>query len=116
MAGDAASVREARRLVEEALAAFPSEFRDVAVLLVGEVVTNAVVHGGGWFLLQVDASPEGLRVEVTDSSAGRPCVLEMTGDREHGRGMAIVESLATKWGTDHLGTHKVVWFELGVRR
>ena len=119
MAGDAASVRDARHLVEQALAEcasdIPPEIRDAAVLLAGEVVTNAVVHGGGWFLLQVDATPERLRVEVTDSTAGRPRVLQMAGEREHGRGMAIVDSIATTWGTEHLGTHKVVWFELDVR-
>lgn len=114
MAGDAATLRDARHLVEEALASCPSDFRDAAVLLVGEVVTNALVHGGGRYLLRVDATPERLRVEVSDTSAGDPRVLHMTGDLEHGRGMAIVDALATKWGTDHRGTHKVVWFELAV--
>jgi anti-sigma regulatory factor (Ser/Thr protein kinase) len=113
MAGDAASLRDARNLVDEALRGYPCGLRDAAVLLTGEVVTNAVLHGGGWFLLQIDAMPGRVRVEVTDSTASQPRVLQMTGDREHGRGMAIVDAIATKWGTDHLGTHKVVWFELG---
>jgi anti-sigma regulatory factor (Ser/Thr protein kinase) len=112
MAGDAASLRDARHLVDEALYDYPGELRDAAVLLTGEVVTNAVLHGGGWFLLVVDASPDRLRVEVTDSNPGQPRTLKMTGDREHGRGLAIVDALATKWGTENLGTHKVVWFEL----
>ncbi|MDA8313549.1 MAG: ATP-binding protein [Actinomycetota bacterium] len=112
MAGDAASVRDARRFVEDAMAASPSDVRDIAVLLAGEVVTNAVVHGGGWFCLEVDAAPDRLRVQVTDSGAGLPRVLKMNGEREHGRGMAIVDAIATMWGTEQLGTHKVVWFEL----
>jgi anti-sigma regulatory factor (Ser/Thr protein kinase) len=116
MAGDASSVRDARQLVGEAMAGYAPDIRDAAILLAGEVVTNAVVHGGGWFLLQVEAFPDRLRVEVTDSTPGDPHVLRMTAEREHGRGMAIVDTLATDWGTDHQGTHKVVWFELGVRR
>lgn len=114
MAGDATAVRDARHLVEGVLAGQSPDVRDAAVLLAGEVVTNAVMHGGGWFLIQVHLSRDLLRVEVTDSTAEHPRVLQMTDDRERGRGMAIVDSLATTWGTDHLGTHKVVWFELGV--
>lgn len=115
LAGDAASVRDARHLVEQALGPCPPDIRDAAVLLAGEVVTNAVVHGGGRFLLQVDTSPDLLRVEVIDSTAGRPRVVQLSQEREHGRGMAIVDSLASDWGTDRLGGHKVVWFELGIR-
>jgi anti-sigma regulatory factor (Ser/Thr protein kinase) len=119
MAGDVASIRAARRLVEDALQAcspvIPTDRKDTAVLIAGEIVTNAVVHGGGWFLLHVDARPDRLRVEVTDSSPGQPRILTMTGEREHGRGMAIVDAIATAWGTEHLGTHKVVWFELDLQ-
>lgn len=112
IAGDAASLRGARHLVDEALIGYPFELREAAVLLAAEIATNAVVHGGGWFLLQVDLTPDRLRVEVTDSSPGQPRVLEMNSDREYGRGMAIVDAIATKWGSDRLGTRKVVWFEL----
>ncbi len=112
LTGDATSVRDARQLIAEASSAFSQEVRDAAVLLVGEIVTNAVVHGGGWFLLEVDVAPTRIRVEVTDSTPGSPRVLRMTGEREHGRGMAIVDTLASAWGTEHLGSHKVVWFEI----
>jgi anti-sigma regulatory factor (Ser/Thr protein kinase) len=114
MAGDAGSLRDARHLVAQALDTAPPAIRDSAMLLVGEVVTNAVVHGGGWFLLQVDSLPECIRVEVTDATAGQPRVLQMNGEREHGRGMAIVDALADQWGTRHMGSHKVVWFELAL--
>ncbi len=116
LAGDATSLREARLLVGETLVNCPSDFRDAAVLLTGELVTNAVVHGGGWFLLQVDASPGRLRVEVTDAIALQPRLLALSGDREHGRGMAIVDALATRWGAEHIGSRKVVWFEICLER
>lgn len=114
MAGDASSLRDARHMVADALAEVPAEVRDAAVLLAGEVLTNAVVHGGGWFLLQVDAAAEWIYVEVADSSGGHPTVLHPSSDREHGRGMAIVDAIASSWGAEQRGSHKIVWFELQV--
>ena len=114
MAGDASSLRDARRMVADALVAVPDEVRDAAVLLAGEILTNAVVHGGGWFLLQVDAAADWIRVEVADSASGSPMVLHPSSDREHGRGMAIVDAIASAWGAEQRGSHKVVWFELAV--
>jgi Histidine kinase-like ATPase domain len=112
LSGGAASLRDARRLVAATLAEDAPELRDVATLLTGELVTNAILHGGGSFLLQVDADEDLLRVEVTDSSAGEPLLHQPSSDREHGRGMAIVDALATNWGSDRTGIHKVVWFEI----
>jgi anti-sigma regulatory factor (Ser/Thr protein kinase) len=112
MSGDAAMLRDARRMVAGALGKAATDLRNTAVLLTGELVTNALVHGGGWFLLEVAVSDAGVRVEVTDGNGTRPRVLRPSGEREHGRGMAIVDAMAGRWGTDERGTHKVVWFEL----
>lgn len=101
-------------MVADALVAVPDEVRDAAVLLAGEILTNAVVHGGGWFLLQVNAAADWIRVEVADSASGSPTVLHPSSDREHGRGMAIVDAIASTWGAEQRGSHKVVWFELAV--
>lgn len=115
MAGDAASLRDARHMVAEALGGVAQEVRDAAVLLAGEILTNAVVHGGGWFLIQVDTAPDWIYVEVADSTPGQPTVLHPSSEREHGRGMAIVDAIASAWGSEQRGTHKVVWFELPAR-
>lgn len=112
MSGDASSLRDARHLVDDALTSVPEAVRSAVVLMAGEVLTNAVVHGGGWFLLHLDTNTRRVRVEVTDASAGQPRILRPNGEREHGRGIAIVDALSSRWGTEHLGTHKVVWFEL----
>jgi Histidine kinase-like ATPase domain len=112
MAGDASSLRDARHMVADTLTGASDEVRDAAVLLAGEILTNAVVHGGGWFLLQIDAAPGFVYVEVSDATAGRPMVLHPSNEREHGRGMAIVDAMASAWGTTQRGSHKVVWFEL----
>ncbi|MGH9099807.1 MAG: hypothetical protein ACRDV8_06195, partial [Acidimicrobiales bacterium] len=46
MSGDAASLCDARHMVASALEESSPELREVAALLTGEVVTNAVLHGG----------------------------------------------------------------------
>ncbi len=114
MAGDAASLRDARHMVADTLTDVPDDVRDMAVLLAGEVLTNSVVHGGGWFLLQVDTAPDWVHVEVADSTPGEPTVLRPSRDRDHGRGMAIVDAMASAWGVEQRGSHKVVWFDLAL--
>lgn len=116
MAGDAGALRAARKTVGEALAGADAGTRETAVLAAGELVTNALVHGGGWFLLDVHVDQREVRVEVTDASAAQPRVLRPDMSRQHGRGMAIVDAVAERWGTDHRGSHKVVWFVLPIDR
>ena len=110
--GDASSLHVAREMVADALADAAPEVRDTSVLLAGELVTNALVHGGGRFHLRVDADRELVRVEVTDTATSPPRLLPPDGSREHGRGMAIVDALASAWGAGRRGAQKVVWFEL----
>lgn len=80
--------------------------------MAGEVVPNAVIHGGGGFFLEVEVHAGRVRVAVTDANPATPVVLRPSLSRDHGRGMAIVDALASRWGTEHAGTRKVVWFEL----
>lgn len=101
-------------MVADVLADAPADVTDAAVLLTGEILTNAVVHGGGWFLLHVDTDPDRIYVEVADSTPGCPMVLHPSSEREHGRGMAIVDAIASAWGTEQRGSHKAVWFELAL--
>lgn len=112
MTGDAGLLRHARHRVDGALRDVPEPVRAGVVLMADELITNAVVHGGGWFLLHLDMNARRVRVAVTDANAGRPRVLRLDDEREHGRGMAIVEAMSSSWGTNHFGSHKVVWFEL----
>jgi anti-sigma regulatory factor (Ser/Thr protein kinase) len=115
MAGDERSVGQARSAIRSLMAEEPAEVRDVAVLLTDEIVTNAVVHGGGEFTLTAELGQASLRVAVADTSPVAPRVLAPDPEQEHGRGMAIVETLATAWGTEGGDTDKTVWFELDLR-
>jgi serine phosphatase RsbU (regulator of sigma subunit)/anti-sigma regulatory factor (Ser/Thr protein kinase) len=112
---DPSSVSAAREHVRRACraAGVEEDTCESAMLLTSEVVTNAVVHGRGRVRLHVAASPTLVRVEVGDDSSMRPVVRPTVDeDATGGRGMAIVEMLASTWGTRDSEVGKVVWFEL----
>ena len=108
------AIRQARVLVGRSIDGVPSDVRDTAVLLTSEIVTNAVLHGGGNFTLWVEVRADRLRVSVVDDNPRPPEVLRVGTEREHGRGMAIVASEASAWGAHLDGHKKTVWFELTV--
>ena len=58
------------------------------------------------------SSPGSSSPRRSSTAATRPELGRADDQREHGRGLAIVDAAATRWGTDHRGTHKAVWFEL----
>ena len=114
LAGHLSEVSRARRLVVDATGAAGVDVDDAA-LLVTEVASNALRHGGpGVDLWLRDAEGGGLRVEIVDGRAeALPRVLAPTDDAEGGRGLLLVSALARDWGTDRLSAGKCVWFELG---
>jgi GAF domain-containing protein len=110
------SAAAARRTIERILGeAELTGLLDEALLLVTELVTNAVVHAGTEIELQTETHSGGLRVEVVDRSPGslpviRPAPAET---REGGRGVFLLDALADEWGTRHFAGGKSVWFQLG---
>jgi anti-anti-sigma factor len=110
----------ARSEVREAIAGKlgPAD-SEVAVLLVSELVTNAVVHpehcDGDSIGLRVASGDGRLRVEVADSGHGfDPSQLAPAGDAAGGRGLLAVKRGAARWGTSHHDRF-CVWFELAPR-
>ena len=85
---------------------------DTVALLVSEVVTNALVHGTGQVRVRVLPLGRGVRIEVHDGSAQPPALRRASPDDEGGRGIALVERLADRWGSEPLAEGKTVWFEL----
>jgi anti-sigma regulatory factor (Ser/Thr protein kinase) len=84
---------------------------NVAKLLTSELVTNAVLHGKGQILLRAAVDDARLLVEVTDEGQGFERVAQRQGYKDlGGRGLAIVDSEASRWGI-HPGA-TCVWFEL----
>ena len=83
-------------------------------LMVSEVMTNAVLHGGGGndIELEVQRTNDTIRVEVFDRGEGfvpKPAALE--NDRGGGYGLYLVEQLADRWGWSR-DTSTLVWFEV----
>ena len=82
-------------------------------LLVSELASNAIVHGSGDAALVVEVHPHCLHVEVLDSDSTvdfEPLEFERTSP--HGRGLAIVNALASSWGVEPRLAGKAVWFDL----
>jgi anti-sigma regulatory factor (Ser/Thr protein kinase) len=112
------SAAEARAFVVANLSDWHCPDFDAAIveLLTSELMTNAFLHGSGPIRLDMcfdDEESAILRVEVGDGAAELPVVRESGPQAERGRGMMLVETLATRWGTrSRAGAGKVVWFEL----
>ncbi len=84
----------------------------VVELLTGEIVANALVHGpdGGTVRVRAAVYDDHVRVEADDESPALPRVLHPDVAAPHGRGMAIVEALASAWGVEPHEGGKTVWF------
>jgi anti-sigma regulatory factor (Ser/Thr protein kinase) len=85
---------------------------EVVELLTSEVVTNAVQHADSRMRLRVIRRPTTVRVEVDDESNKIPERHVADSAAEGGRGMLLIEALATEWGVDFRDTGKTVWFEV----
>jgi phosphoserine phosphatase RsbU/P len=113
---DGASPAAARRHMRAALrVAGLDPLADDALLLVTELVTNAVVHAGTAVELLARADGDGLLVEVTDHSPSSAPVVrrDPNSGREGGRGLFLLDALAESWGTTHHSDRKSLWFRLG---
>jgi anti-sigma regulatory factor (Ser/Thr protein kinase) len=94
----------------------PADLQDTAVLLVDELVTNAVLHAHAPARLLVAAANGTLEICVSDLSAGLPrrrqVPLPADGLSTQGRGLELLEALADDWGVVALSVGKQVWFRL----
>ncbi|WP_326595777.1 ATP-binding protein [Streptomyces sp. NBC_01803] len=81
------------------------------VLVVSELVSNALRHGHGAPVLRMVGTPGRVRVEVSDDSPARP-VPRAPGPAGGGLGLRMIDRLAADWGSSPLARGKVVWCEL----
>ncbi|MGH2713900.1 MAG: ATP-binding protein [Thermoleophilaceae bacterium] len=113
--------RRAGSTIREAIdGEVPSDARSQVLLLLTELVNNAVVHGGvgpeDWVHVEIVRGPDHVHVEVRDDGPGfawraQPRVEK---DEPGGFGLFLIESLAARWGVvrDEAGT--AVWFDYSV--
>jgi anti-sigma regulatory factor (Ser/Thr protein kinase) len=83
-----------------------------AVLLVSELVTNSVLHGGPPVVVAVECDGDALQVRVRDGSTNLPERRHALHGDEGGRGLELVASLSAAWGVDPVPDGKHVWFVL----
>ena len=133
---DPAEVGRARRWARSRLAGsgigVDEPLAETLILLISELVTNAVVHTGCPAVLRMvlpdvlDArgvaeavgrqgpgpGPGTVRVEVADASARPPRPRHADGEETNGRGLELVDGLADRWGWQAEGAGKSIWCEV----
>jgi hypothetical protein len=112
----AESVRAARDLVAHACLDWGCGAQaDAAILVVSELVTNALVHAGTGPEMSIARSGSRLRLAVRDGNARRPQPRKVGPSSPNGRGMALVAAMSRAWGVLPTAEDgKVVWAVLDV--
>lgn len=100
---------QARALLREHADGLDRDRLDTAVLLISELVTNAVLHGTGEIRLTIHIQGDDARFSVRDEGGGTPVVRPDPGP-DGGWGLRLVGELASRWGV--LQGRTQVWFEL----
>jgi anti-sigma regulatory factor (Ser/Thr protein kinase)/PAS domain-containing protein len=109
------AVRHARRFTRRTLRAWgvPQDTMDAALLVVSELVTNALVHTGGQVRLDLSLVNHRLRLAVADTSPRSPVKPTSIGwEATGGRGILLVEAVSAAWGTLPVSGGKQVWADL----
>ncbi|MFE9684268.1 ATP-binding protein [Streptomyces sp. NPDC006285] len=92
-----------------------SEVTDAAQLCVSELVSNVITHVGPGTPAKLAVSMNGayLRIEVHDpDTRALPTLLDAGSEAEAGRGVAIIDAVADRWGVQLIADKKVTWCEL----
>jgi anti-sigma regulatory factor (Ser/Thr protein kinase) len=120
--GGASAPRVARHEITEHLdGELGSERTLDAVLLVGELVTNSVLHAAVGaaheIVLELIIGIDDVRVVVTDGGSPTiPMIRPLDPNRAGGRGLFLVDTLSDRWGMTREGTRETrVWFEMARR-
>ncbi|PKW11643.1 PAS fold-containing protein [Streptomyces sp. 1222.5] len=109
------AVRHARRFTRRTLRTWGVErdTLDAALLVVSELVTNALVHTGGPVRLDMSLVNHRLRLAVADSSPRSPMKPASIGwEATGGRGILLVEAVSAAWGAIPVSGGKQVWADL----
>ena len=129
-AGDTALLPLARAFLDTCAADRDTDYRYLFTLLGSELAANAIRHSrsgqpGGSYTLEVTRSSSRLRLACRDRGSPRNSPYDITGERHlapvpgwdaadavTGRGLALVDSLASEWGDNGRADFRSVWFAL----
>ncbi|MFF2204728.1 SpoIIE family protein phosphatase [Streptomyces sp. NPDC058145] len=109
------AVRHARRFTRRTLRTWgvSPDILDAALLVVSELVTNALVHTGGPVRLDLSLINHRLRLAVADTSPRSPVQPTSIGwEATGGRGILLVAAVSAAWGTVPVSGGKQVWADL----
>ncbi|HEY5874406.1 MAG TPA: ATP-binding protein [Ilumatobacteraceae bacterium] len=109
---DVADVGRARDYAEHVLRHTPhgAPARAEIVLVVSELVTNAIRHAGGHGALRLVVGLDGVRIQVDDHQPRlRPRSTDV--NQNGGRGLALVAAISARWGVVTRHDGKTVWAE-----
>ena len=110
---DLRSVSRARAFVRDMLRRWSmADLEWVAAQVVSELATNAVIHARTSFTVSLAMEDGVLRLAVTDRSPRQPVRRRYSEQATTGRGLALIERLAGRWGVATAVGGKTVWVEL----
>ncbi len=92
------------------------DLADDAVLVLNELATNALLHGGEWAEVSFLSTDGGIRLEVMDRTQVTPMRGWASERSMTGRGLALVQALADRCGVEPSKQGKIVWAELSASR
>ncbi|MFI2207405.1 SpoIIE family protein phosphatase [Streptomyces sp. NPDC020192] len=96
---------------------FPAELHDLGVLATSELVANSLQHGTPPMRLRLRRTDRRLIIEVTDGDDHLPRRRRAEPADESGRGIAIVATIASNWGSRRTpGGGKAVWCEFVLQK
>ncbi|MCG6498252.1 ATP-binding protein [Kitasatospora sp. A2-31] len=94
-----------------------AEITEDIVLVVAELVGNAMLHGDGPLELVLDLTPDRLRIEISDRSTDLPAPREPHHPAlPGGHGLFIVQRIADRWGAEPHAQGKTIWAEFEAYR
>ncbi|GGJ26184.1 ATPase [Streptomyces brasiliensis] len=117
LAAHPGSPAQARRLTRARLTGWSvcADTCDTAVLVVSELVTNAIVHtASSRVVCELHDHDDTVRIAVRDEGCapGEPHPSAQQPEEEHGRGLLLVDALCQAWGAQEHGPGLLVWADL----
>jgi anti-sigma regulatory factor (Ser/Thr protein kinase) len=103
-------VPAARQFVRDTLSDHSRNVVEAVELMATELATNCVQHAQTAFELTIHDGRGQVRIEVRDTSTGRPVPQSPTPRERRGRGLRIVEAMSDSWGVESAPRGKTVWF------
>ncbi|MFD8729463.1 SpoIIE family protein phosphatase [Streptomyces sp. NPDC059611] len=114
---DPEGLSDARAIVRQALADWDmADLADDAELVTGELLVNVLLHTEGGAVLTLEVLPEPvrrIRLSVQDRSSAWPRRRTPGETSTSGRGLLLLDAVATRWGIEPRGEGKAVWCEIG---